>query len=149
MERDASHTDLDLKQKLKHYGDRESSRPKQKIPRSWVYDHAEKKEEDGLSYFYCRVELKNGKLCGYRIHSYPVALRDSAKLAITSAFERYSLKHSVMSQPEETNITSGQPTKKRRMAPIAASQNELTTYLQEQVIDEDLDPLNYWRENIF
>ena len=79
----------------------------------------------------------------------PVALRDSAKLAITSALERYSQKHSVLSQPEETNITSGQPTKKRRMAPIAASQNELTTYLQEQVIDEDLDPLNYWRENIF
>jgi hypothetical protein len=51
------------------WGDRESSRPKQKIPRSWVYDHAEKKVEEGKSYFYCRVELKNGKLCGYKIHS--------------------------------------------------------------------------------
>ena len=31
--------------------------------RSWVYDHSEKKEESGKSYFFCRVEWKKGRQC--------------------------------------------------------------------------------------
>jgi len=33
------------------------------------------------------------------------------------------------------------------MGPVAESHNELNTYLHGQVIDEELDPLNYWREH--
>jgi hypothetical protein len=110
-----------------------------------------------LTKYYCKINSSSYaiatvldpryKLAVYETTQDSVALRESAKLAITSAFERYSQKHSVMSQPEDTNITSGQPTKKRRMGPFAASQNELTTYLHEHVFGEELDPLNYWREN--
>ena len=46
-----------------------SSQVKQNIPRSWVYDHSEKKEEGGKPYFFCRVELKNGKRCTYKVHT--------------------------------------------------------------------------------
>lgn len=75
----------------------------------------------------------------------PDALRSSAKIAITSTFERYTQKYSVILQPEQPEIT--QHSKKRRILSVATSQNELTTYLQEAVIDED--SLNYWKMNKF
>jgi hypothetical protein len=35
--------------------------------RSWVYDHSEKIITNGIAYFYCRCEFKNGRKCSFKV----------------------------------------------------------------------------------
>jgi hAT family C-terminal dimerisation region/Domain of unknown function (DUF4413) len=86
------------------------------------------------------------KLVVYNTTQDPVALRESAKVAINSCFEQYSHRYSQLHSEQPQQTTPQHTSKKRRMAPKEADQNELTSYLQEPVLDEDLDPLDYWRE---
>ena len=50
-------------------------------------------------------------------------------------------------EPEQIEIISQEPKRRRRMNVVPASQNELTLYLQEPLIDKEADPLNYWKLN--
>ena len=50
-------------------GSSQGTESKEKNTRSWVYDHSEKKEESGKSYFFCQVEWKKGRQCTYKVQT--------------------------------------------------------------------------------
>ena len=35
--------------------------------RSWVYEHSEKLERNGVSFFHCRCEFRNGRKCEFKV----------------------------------------------------------------------------------
>jgi hAT family C-terminal dimerisation region len=75
-------------------------------------------------------------------------LKESAEVAIKSAFERYFL-------PSEKNSTTVVPApapsihKRKRFAKVAnaVKQDELSLYLNEPLCDENVDSLAYWKLN--
>lgn len=89
------------------------------------------------------------KLTVYDTTQDPIALKERAQVAITSSFDRYSHEYTSLNDSHQVQtVADPQPIfKRRRMLVKKPEQNELTTYLLEPEIGEDLDPLNYWRVN--
>jgi hypothetical protein len=91
------------------------------------------------------------KLVVYEHTQDPVALKESAELAIKTAFEKYSLQ--VVPLPVEahnsTSVAISPPAKKPKFLKNLKKvrQNELDTYLSESLSDDIDDPLLYWRLN--
>jgi len=75
-----------------------------------------------------------------------VALKASAELAVTTAFQRYSVPFEARIS---NDVTIAPPAKRlkffKNLKPI--KQNELATYLSESLCDENDNPLDYWRLN--
>jgi hypothetical protein len=90
------------------------------------------------------------KLVVYEHTQDPVRLKESAELAITTAFEKY--KPLPVEVQNSISVTIGPPAKKPKFlrnlkTTNAVKNNELATYLSEPLCDENDDPLTYWRLN--
>ena len=91
------------------------------------------------------------KLYAYDTTQDPVLLKESAKLAVELAFEKYSSYASVVC-PEliaPPDLNRPPATKKRRIIGTGtnAGKTELVRYLAEDVIDIESSSLDYWRAN--
>jgi hypothetical protein len=85
------------------------------------------------------------KLAAYVITQDPVALKETAKVAIELAFKDYSLKYGQRTTDADFDQ---RPLKKGRYVDeMNLEIEELDLYLQEPRIRRNVDPLDYWRVN--
>ena len=111
-----------------------------------------------LAKYYTKISSENFAIATvldprYKLDVYdttqdPIALKESAQLAVRCAFEQYSQKFSTDSTLN-LGVQMESPVSKRqkRFATKVAGQNELTKYLQEDRVREKDNPLDYWRAN--
>ena len=116
-----------------------------------------------LTKYYTKISSENFAIATvldprYKLNVYdttqdPVALKASAELAIKVAFERYSLHLDEDSTTAVVEVPTPAPApanlKRKRMAAVTNTvvQDELTIYISETVVDENSDPMAYWKLN--